>query len=69
MKIIILSILVFLFVILIKNRVEGFTNPSDCLSSANKHLILELSESKDPEKRQKIVNAINYIDFIKTIIN
>ena len=44
---------------------DGFTVPKDSLDKANYFINEEIKETQDPERRQKLVNANNYIYFIK----
>lgn len=66
MKILILLFLLCLLLTLYKAR-DGFTE--DTLTKASSYLTDEIKETKDPERRQKLVNANNYIYFIKTLFN
>jgi hypothetical protein len=69
MKILIaLGLLVLLSLLRYKLR-DGFTDPYDSLNKANDFINKEIEETTDPEKRQKLVNANNYIYFIKTKFN
>jgi hypothetical protein len=67
MKILILICLLFLILIQYKVK-DGFDN-KNALSNATKYINDEIKETTDPERRQKLVNANNYIYFIKTLVN
>ena len=68
MKIIILLFLLCLLLTQYKVK-DGFTSPKDSLTLANNYLTEEIKETIDPERRQKLTNANNYIYFIKTLFN
>jgi hypothetical protein len=71
MKILILIILILFLLSLLLTQYkvkDGFNNPEDSLNSATTHINAEINETTDPERRQKLVNANNYIAFIKTLI-
>jgi len=65
-----LLLLLFLVCILLtqyKIKGEGFMSNDDYFKQSVTFLKNELSIIDDPEKKQKIVNAMNYINFIKTL--
>ena len=67
MKILILLFLLCLLLTQYKVK-DGFDN-QDSLDKAIKYVKDEIEETIDPERRQKLVNANNYIYFIKTLFN
>jgi len=63
-------LLLFLFLVcllLTQYKREGFMSTDDSFKQTVTFLKNELSTIDDPEKKTKIVNAINYINFIKTL--
>ena len=46
---------------------DGFMSTDEAFKESVKFLTNELSTTGDAERKQKIVNAINYINFIKTL--
>jgi hypothetical protein len=62
-------ILLFLVCLLLTQykRLDGFTTNEDDFKQMVTFLKNEISTTDDPERKQKIVNAINYINFIKTL--
>ena len=65
----ILILLFFLCLLLTQYKVkDGFNNPYDSLNNASTYINDEINQTTDPEKRQKLLNANNYISFIKTQI-
>ena len=69
MKILIVLFILSLFLVYIYKVKENFNNPYDSLSKATSYINEEIKESTDPERIQKLVNANNYINFIKTLFN
>jgi hypothetical protein len=67
MKILILLFLLCLLLTQYKVK-DGFDN-QDSLNKAIKYVNDEMKETTDPERRQKLQNATNYIYFIKTLFN
>jgi len=67
MKILILLFLLCLLLTQYKPR-DGFNNPEESFNKATTYINAEINETTDPERRQKLVNANNYITFIKTLI-
>jgi hypothetical protein len=67
MKILILLFLLCLLLTQYKVK-DGFDN-QDSLDKAIKYVNDEINETTDPERRQKLQNANNYIYFIKTLFN
>jgi hypothetical protein len=67
MKILILLFLLCLLLTQYKPR-DGFNNPEDSFNQATAYINAEINETTDPERNQKLVNANNYIAFIKTLI-
>lgn len=67
MKILILLFLLCLLLTQYKVK-DGFNNPLDSLNHASSYINNEIDQTTDPEKRQKLLNANNYITFIKTQI-
>jgi hypothetical protein len=66
-----LLILLFLVCLLLTQykRFDGFISTTTDESFKQTVIFLknELSKTEDPERKEKIVNAINYINFIKTL--
>ena len=66
----ILFLISFLFLVTIyfnrKTR-DGFITPQESLTEANKFMLSQLKYTNETEKKEKILNAINYIKFIKTL--
>jgi hypothetical protein len=63
-----LLLLLFLVCILLTQyKREGFINKDEYFKQTVTFLKKELSLIQEPEKKQKIVNAMNYINFIKTL--
>jgi hypothetical protein len=48
-------------------RLDGFMSTDDSFKQAVIFLKNEISAIDDPRRKEKIVNAINYINFIKTL--
>jgi hypothetical protein len=67
MKILILLFLLCLLLTQYKVK-DGFNNQHDSLNNASTYINDEITQTTDPEKRQKLLNANNYITFIKTQI-
>jgi hypothetical protein len=64
--------LLFLFLLLLcllltQYKRDGFVTIDDSFKQSVIFLKNEISTTDDPEKKTKIVNAINYINFIKTL--
>ena len=69
MKILILLFLLFLICLLLTQyKVRDGFNQHDSLDHASSYINNEIDQTTDPEKRQKLLNANNYITFIKTLI-
>ena len=67
MKAYCLLLLFLVCILLTQYKREGFVTTDDSFKQAVTFLKNELSIIEDPEKKQKIVNAMNYINFIKTL--
>jgi len=48
-------------------RLDGFMSADETFKQTVTFLKLELTATTDPDRKQRIVNAINYINFIKTL--
>ncbi len=48
-------------------RLDGFMNRDDYFTQATTCLKNEIKITEDERKREKLVNAINYIKFVKTL--
>ena len=64
----ILILLFLLCLLLTQYKVKDGFNQHDSLNNASTYINDEIIQTTDPEKRQKLLNANNYITFIKTQI-
>jgi hypothetical protein len=64
----ILILLFLLCLLLTQYKVKDGFNQHDSLNNASTYINDEITQTTDPEKRQKLLNANNYITFIKTQI-
>jgi hypothetical protein len=64
-------LLIFLFLVCLLltqyKRLDGFMSADETFKQTVTFLKLELTTTTDPDRKQRIVNAINYINFIKTL--
>ena len=64
----ILILLFLLCLLLTQYKVKDGFNQHDALNNASTYINDEITQTTDPEKRQQLLNANNYITFIKTQI-